>query len=410
MNKWTIFEDLIFFALCYLLFYILSLILLTSSGCSPQNFLTEIDRCQDINHKIDLAKNQMADLDINQAKADGFIVYDVGSKIYDIDSLTGEQLKTVIYYPIEKLSTSPVILFSHGLTGSAESQLYLLKGLARRGNIVVAPDHHDYINYDRIGLLGDDNETHFFSAITNDIGLLIEALFKQSTNFFAPLTDYEIQELASSGDLLRQFYDTFAYRLVDMKSLLDSLETINKSDSDLSQKMDLSRIIMGGHSLGGATSLALAMTDKRIKLIFCLSPASQPFIDNDLSQIEVPILYMSGDLDDFHDYVFQAYQVSQKPKMFQSIKSGGHYIFTDRPFFYGVGLPFLSNGANGLAKKASADKYYPEQLQDYQLKAIAITRNVSLFISAYADNNHNSLELLGETANNPFIAESYLEQ
>jgi len=400
-NKLTI-EQLLFY------FSIISFFLLFCSSCKVRNLGIELSRCFQINQKIDAAKAQMDDLDIEQADADGFEVYEVAQAIYDFTSPNGNPLKTLAYYPMGKTEPCPVVLFSHGLTGSGESQIYLLKGLARRGFIVLAPDHDDYINYDRIGLLDKKSDTQFFSGLAYAVGQMISALFRESANFLSGLSDSEIQQLADAGELLREFYDEFDYRLADMESLLDKLPKMNENDQILAGKIDLARIIMAGHSLGGATTLALAMKDSRIKTAVCLSPASHPFSQNDLSLIKAPILYMTGDLDGFHDYILKAYEESPAPKMLQSISGGGHYIFTDRPFFYGVGLPFLSDGADGIAKKS--ETYYPEQLQDYQLKAIAISRTVSLFVSAYADDNENSLDLLSETAGNPFIAKSHIAQ
>lgn len=393
----------ILFYLSLLLFF-----LIYCSGCQVKNFGTELSRCYQINQKIDTAKAQMDKLDNKQAAADGFEIYEVSQTVYDFTSPDGNPLRTIAYCPTDKSGPSPVVLFSHGLTGSAESQIYLLKGLARRGFVIIAPDHNDYINYDRIGLLDKKNDTQFFSGLTYAVGQMIASMFEESTNFLSGLSDSEIQQLAEAGELLREFYDEFDYRLTDMESLLDKLPELNESDPILAGRLDLDKIIMAGHSLGGATTLALAIKDSRIKTAVCLSPASHPFSQNDLSLIKAPILYMTGDLDGFHDYILKAYEESPAPKMFQSISGGGHYIFTDRPFFYGVGLPFLSDGADGLAKQS--ETYYPEQLQDYQLKAMAIARSVSLFVSAYADDNQHSLELLSETADNPFIDESYIAQ
>lgn len=396
-------------------------------GCPNQTILTEINRCLYLNQKIDAAEALLDQLDEKMAIADGYRTYQVGRRVYNFASANGQPLKTLVYYPEDKTDPSPVVLFSHGLGGSAESQLYLFKALARRGNIAIAPDHIDYVNYDRIGLIDSelkslDKKSDIVNGLAYIIIRLIESEMKPSPNFLGDLgnlTPEQFAAMVESGEMLQLFYGNFNYRLDDMRVLLGLLPEMNAADPILCGRLDLDKIVMSGHSLGGSTTLALALQENPFKAIICLSPASHPFSQENLSRIRVPILYMSGDGDTFHDEVVRAYNYSPAPKMYQSVKNGGHTIFNDLLFLYGLGIPFLSEGEVGftdnlpIAEKSligiTLDVDYPLQLSDYQGKALTIAKTVCAFVAAYASDDAASLALLPRTADNPLIFESFLE-
>lgn len=388
-------------------------------GCPDSTVNTELERCLLLNQKIDLAKQRLAAMDAKMAEIDGYPAYQVGGKICEFDLASGKT-KTLIYWPIGKMADCPVVLFSHGLTASAESQLYLLQGLARRGYVVIAPDHADPVSYDRIGLLDSEinkRRIDVVYALTSVIWQLVGAEVNGTWNAYVPVLNLSEDQLLArrdDGELLDYFLDTFSFRPADISGLWQKLPELN-DDYDLAGRMDTEKIILAGHSLGGTTALSLALkNDPRVKAVVCLSPASHFFSAEMLASIQAPILFMTGDLDGFHDEVLRAFDASKSPAMFQSVKAGGHIIFTDFPFLYGAGIPFASNGANGYATQLPSTKsvLYPDyaaQLENFQGKALAITRTVAAFITGYGCGDEACRQAAAATANCDLFAETAIK-
>ncbi|MDO8669728.1 MAG: hypothetical protein Q7K65_05580 [Candidatus Buchananbacteria bacterium] len=397
------------------------LISLTSFGCLDESVLVEISRCLFINYKIDYAIDKLDYLDAQMALAYDYPVFEIEKKIYSFTENNGRVLKTLVWYPKNKTDKSPVVLFSHGFSNSGESQLYLLKGLARRGNIVIAPDHLDIVNFDHIGLF--DKQKNSTLSSTDLIGVIdyviLNMIRNEAANYirYFNLSEEEIEFLADSGELFNRFNILFNYRINDINFLLEKLTELNASDATFKGKIDFNRLVLGGHSLGGYAVIKRVFTQHPFKALFCLSPDLEPFNQNDLAKINVPVLYMTGDLDHFHDDIAWAFDNTAVPKVFQSILDGGHNIFTDRPFLYGLGIPFISGGETGFTDNLPFDKErgnsnycYPEQLKDYQGKALTILKSVSAFVDFYVSGNENGLEILNDMQNDYFISQEIIEE
>ncbi|MEK7072002.1 MAG: alpha/beta fold hydrolase [Patescibacteria group bacterium] len=403
--------------------FLIVLSLLIFSGCPKGTVLSEINRCLFINYKIDQAKQELSDLDKQMALAHGYQVFEIERLVYNFTKDNGQVLKTLIWYPKNKIDPSPTILFSHGFTTSAESQLYLTEGLARRGNIVIAADHLDNISIDRIGFFDSQRNTaqtstDFVNAMNLIIGNLIQGETVDYLRLLYPLNNLpaeELAELIASGEFLHQIDNLFHYRVEDLVFLTDEIQKLNESDPILRGKMDLNRFVLGGHSLGGYATIYLARDPHPFKALLCLSPYTQPFTKSDLAKINVPVFYMSGDLDDFHNNVIWSFENTASSKVFQNIYNGGHITFTDRPFLYGLGLPFVSKGEVGFTNNLPFDKNgnstssYPTQLEDYQGKALTILKGASAFITAYVDNDKRGLAILNSMSQDSFITESIME-
>ncbi len=105
----------------------------------------------------------------------------------------------------------PVIIFSHGFSGGGIGSVEICEALARAGYYVFVPDHNDAVMSVRIQ--GGSN------------GTLDEALEYLTDNPFGNGENYE-------------------YRISEMQS---AIEFVNSS----SFKIDKTKIILGGHSMGG---------------------------------------------------------------------------------------------------------------------------------------------------------------
>jgi predicted dienelactone hydrolase len=157
-----------------------------------------------------------------------------------------------IYLP-EGKGPFPVVVFSHGLGGSREDYEYIGRHWASHGYASIHPQH------------------------------LRDAL-----------------ELADA-----------VARPLDVRYVLDRLETANREPGPLQGKLDLRRAGMAGHSFGAWTTLAVAgqtvpgegtrLADSRVRAGIAMSP-SLPAGKMDPGEvygaIRMPILHMTGTLDD----------------------------------------------------------------------------------------------------------------
>ena len=145
----------------------------------------------------------------------------------------------------------PVVVFSHGRTGTRTSYVLLCEGLAAQGYVVVASDHPG-------DTLGD---------------WLTGAQADDPTN--------EAQRLGDVGLVL----DRLADHTVD--GLVDGLE------------VDTGRVVVAGHSYGGWTAIAsgAGAHGSRLRGVVGLQPFSRNLSRDRLAGLTAPLLLVGGTVD-----------------------------------------------------------------------------------------------------------------
>jgi len=170
----------------------------------------------------------------------------------------------------------PLIVWSHGFTGSGLSAAYLAEHLAARGFVVAAVAHNDPAPAVRIVPTRKPSDT-------------------------AQRRRRAVAELLAQRPQLD--HARYAYRSRELKALIDRILAENdRADSPLAGMIDPARIGAGGHSMGGYTVLTMIgcrphLTDPRIKAAVLHSPAAWMWQGADYRQIGVPTLYMLGQLE-----------------------------------------------------------------------------------------------------------------
>lgn len=193
----------------------------------------------------------------------------------------------------------PVVVFSHGLTGCGTQSVFLTEQLARSGYVVAAPDHRDAgCSVDGTGTL---------------------KLVPPEESFFQPEQWTE---------------NTYLDRRADVQVVLDWLQR----NSGFSSRIDLSRLAMVGHSLGGYTALGLAgawpsWKDNRFKAMVLLSPYVLPYLaKNRLGDVDIPLMYQGAQFDlgvtPFVAAPTGAYYQAQPPRFFMELRGGSHFEWT----------------------------------------------------------------------------------
>ena len=203
----------------------------------------------------------------------------------------------------------PVVVFSHGITGSRHLHQTLFEHLSSQGYIVLAFDH----SYDcNLTIFPDGRIADYRSEITGH---------------------------PDSINIRNQQINT---RTKDIIFVLNQITKIHHGElkSKLNGKVDLKKIAVGGHSYGGATAIHSAKADERIKACFVLdgwiNPVPKPTI---ISGLQKPILSMGrpswedSDYPDNYNLLNKLLFNSSGPSYNIIIKNTLHLDYTDIPLY-----------------------------------------------------------------------------
>lgn len=169
----------------------------------------------------------------------------------------------------------PLIVWSHGYTGTGLAAAYLGEYLAARGFVFAAVDHNDPFNPVRI------------TGIQHP-----------------PSRDTLDRRRRAVADLLADRpglnHARYTYRANELAAVIDKLLEGNIDENfPLAGMMAAHQIGAGGHSMGGYTVLSIigcipGRADERIKTAVLHSPAAWMWADEDYQRIAVPTMYMVG--------------------------------------------------------------------------------------------------------------------
>lgn len=209
--------------------------------------------------------------------------------------------------PVASCARFPLVVFSHGDDGCGTQSVFITEELARRGYVVIAPDHLDA----RCSVDGGPSRG-------------------PDPNDEPPFTDPAAWTDQSHLD-----------RRTDVENATDWL----LANAEFAPRIDALRIGIMGHSLGGYTALAMvgaweSWRDPRFKAALLLSPFLTPFLEQGslASQVHAPLMYQGGTLDEgitpyiagpTRAYPAGAYEVSNPPKYFAEIRGAGHFYWTN---------------------------------------------------------------------------------
>lgn len=242
-----------------------------------------------------------------------------------------EPFSVRLYLPQSLAKPAPVVILSHGFGSEAKSFNYLGEHLASYGIAAVSVEH-----------------------IGSDYNYKLKFLEGANKNAIAP------QE--------------FIERPLDVHSVLDELERRNSNNLALKGDLDLNKIGVIGHSLGGYTALALAgaeidvarlrhqcpnkkidlnmsllmqcqakdlvaqqkLADPRIKGVIAISPIASAILgEKSLSKIFIPTAIVSGNKDIIapvvQEQVYPFTWLSAKDKYLAMMIPGDHFSISELP-------------------------------------------------------------------------------
>jgi len=141
----------------------------------------------------------------------------------------------------------PVVVLTHGFTGTFTDYTFLAEDLASRGYVVVSVNH-----------------TYEATATELSDGRLEKSLYGSHLRSYRR---YDVDSLEQA----------VAVRLEDLRFVLDQLPVISRvTDGPFAGRLDLTRIALVGHSLGGLTTLRALAVEPRLKAGVVLDGAVSP--------------------------------------------------------------------------------------------------------------------------------------
>lgn len=227
----------------------------------------------------------------------------------------------------------PVLLFSHGYGSKATGYYALLSEIASRGYIIVNMNHTG----ESLGATFPDGRITYFDygyqqRISSGSMDLIEPVIEA----FQKGLPYEERHPIVRNAALEYFEGRVQDRWAeDMIHVLDQLKLWNDRGF-LMGRLDLDRIGVFGHSVGGGAAGNLSMKDSRIKAAANLDGIQWGTRIDSLSRI--PFLYMSADWPEDHEDINAHIYKNKSTDVFYETRllNSGHPNFMDIPFMIPV--------------------------------------------------------------------------
>jgi predicted dienelactone hydrolase len=248
----------------------------------------------------------------------------------------------------------PVIVASHGYTGTFTDYTFLFEDLASRGYVVASLAH-----------------TYESTAVEFPDGRLVASAVG---SYLAPGTmraDYASLEFAR------------AVRLADLKFFLSELLRLNTArDNPLAGKLDTARIGVMGHSLGGEVSLTGLEREPRLRAGVLLDGVLSGESALGTSK---PVLLVAAGRERWRDDECALWRNLHGPRLAVNLRGADHFTVSD--------FVWLFKGLPGLGAPAGAMR--PEG-------TISVVRNyVAAFFDAHLLGKSPSPLLMGQSSSYP---------
>jgi dienelactone hydrolase len=245
----------------------------------------------------------------------------------------------------------PMIIFTHGYTGTFTDYTFIFEDLASRGYIVASLDH-----------------THEATAEEFPDGRFVESVF--GSHF--------------TGDTLRSDEQAFSFatyvRLGDLKFVVDELERLNaRADSLLAGKLDMSRVALGGHSLGGLAAYLSLLEEPRFRAGILIDSSGE---NAPVGETRTPVLILAMGREEWSDNECRLWKHLHGPRLAVNLRGAEHVTPTDAVW---LAKGAIKTGAMGPEKTIAAIRDYIAAFLDRNLRGKPSDRLLSGLSSKYPD-------------------------
>ena len=227
----------------------------------------------------------------------------------------------------------PVVLFTPGLTATFTDYTFLMEDLASRGYIVVAVNH-----------------TYEATAVEFSDGRLVRSVVGSHLGGTVPRSPREARFAVDA-------------RLKDLKFVLRQLARLNAvRQGPFAGRLDLSRIVVAGHSLGGLTALLVNQSDPRVKGAILLDPVLPEVLPGPTNK---PILLLGADRKEWTASECSLWRNLQGPRLAVSLQGTEHVALSD---WIWLAKDAVKTGPMGPQKTMSAVRDYIGAFLDANLR------------------------------------------
>jgi dienelactone hydrolase len=228
----------------------------------------------------------------------------------------------------------PVVVFTHGYTGTFTDYTFLLEDLASRGYVVASVDH-----------------TSEATAVEFPDGRFVKSVFGSHLDESTWLRDEQDLSFAVS------------VRSKDLKFVVDELARLNgEASGPFAGKLDLTRVAVAGHSLGGLAALLGLKQDARFKAAVLLD-ASVP--DGSASLTDTPVLILAMGRERWSDEECRLWSDLRGPRFAVNLKGAEHLTPSDAVW---LAKGAIKAGPMGTEKNLAAVRDYITAFLDTNLR------------------------------------------
>ena len=209
----------------------------------------------------------------------------------------------------------PLVLVTHGFTGTSSDYTYLAEELASRSYVVAAVDH-----------------TYESTAVEFPDGRVVRSVYGSHLSAYAR-SDIEALRFAKS------------VRVADLRFVLDRLAGANATaGSALEGRIDLARIALVGHSLGGLATIESARKDPRIRAAVSLDGL---VMDRLTPPVRTPVLMIRAGSGSWNENDCQLWSVLRGGRASVHLIGAGHTALSDEAWIAPAAVAAGVLGADG---------------------------------------------------------------
>ena len=258
------------------------------------------------------------------------------------DPQRNRDIEFSIDYPT-KAGPYPVIIFSPEYGGSRAAYVGLSAYWAGHGYVVIKPSHADAgATRAAMDRLNDERRAEAEAQMRGG-----RRGRSQQTSAPQPATFRADPSQAWESEQTSQDWQN---RVADIRFIIDSLPKLIEQYPEIKERVDATKIGVGGHSYGALTAMMTAETDPRVKAVEAMSPPG-PLPDRGLTResyaaIRVPALFLTGSRDlgavQTEDAAWRKLAFDQSPagdKWYVSVQGAGRSAFTGNVGDFGGYLP-----------------------------------------------------------------------